>query len=134
MQEGKAIAHRNTDFGAKLNSSSCLAANNWSNLTLYQIDDPFGNAARFGVKQDGLLAVQLADHKQFGPPMGLQAGKRCTSGDQGIDGFKISLQVVELATYCGVYLAAAWFLLFCNIEKKRTCPAPIIAGLVFAKI
>jgi hypothetical protein len=83
---------------------------------LDQVDDAVGDAARLGVKQDGLLAVQLTDHKQFVPPMGLQAGKHCTRSDQGIDGFKIPMQVVVLATYCGFYLAAALFLLLGDIE------------------
>jgi hypothetical protein len=39
MQEGKAIAHRNTDFGAKLNGSSCLTANHRSNLSLWASPD-----------------------------------------------------------------------------------------------
>jgi hypothetical protein len=34
VQEGKAIAHGNTNLGAKLNSSSCVAANNGTNLSL----------------------------------------------------------------------------------------------------
>jgi hypothetical protein len=66
--------------------------------------------------------------------MRLQAGKLCTRGDQGIDGFKIVLQVVELATYCSFYLAAAWLLLFGDIEENSTCPSSIIAGLMLAKV
>jgi hypothetical protein len=81
-----------------------------------------------------LLAVQLADHKQFAPPMGLQAGKHCARDDQGIDSIKILLQVVELATYCGFYLAASGFLLFGDIEEKSACSSAIIAGLVLAKV
>ena len=115
MQEGKAIPHRNTDFGAKLNSSACLAANHRPNLSLHQIDNAVGDAARLGVKQDGLLAVQLADHKQFAPPMGLQAGKHCARASQCIESLKISLQIVELAMYCGFYLAVVWLLLFGDI-------------------
>ena len=56
MQECKALPHRNTDFGAKLDSSSCLAANHRPNLLLHQVDDAVGDTARLGVKQDGLLA------------------------------------------------------------------------------
>lgn len=70
-QKGKAISHGDTNFGAKLNSSSYLAAKNGTNLPLNQVDDAVGDAARLSVKQDGLLAMQLADHKQFVPPMGL---------------------------------------------------------------
>ncbi len=45
MQEGKAISHRNTDFGAKLNSSSCLAANHRPNLSLDQgVLEAFGGS------------------------------------------------------------------------------------------
>ena len=69
VQEGKAIAHGNTNLGAKLNSSSCLAANNGTNLSLNQVDDAVGDAARLGVQQDALLAVQLADHEKLLPPM-----------------------------------------------------------------
>ena len=134
MQECKAIPHRNTDFDAKLDSSSCIAANHRPNLSLQQVDDAVGDTARLGVKQDGLLAVQLADHKQFAPPMGLQAGKHCARGDQGIDSFKSPLQEAELATYCGFYLAASWFLLFGDIEEKSACSFAIIAGLVLATV
>jgi len=63
VQEGKSIPDGNTNFGAKLNSSSCLATNNWSNMTLNQIDDAVGHAAVLGIEQDALLAVQLADHQ-----------------------------------------------------------------------
>ena len=69
VQEGKAIAHGNTNLGAKLNSSSCLTANNGTNLSLNQVDDPIGDAARLGVQQNALLAVHLADHEKLLPPM-----------------------------------------------------------------
>ena len=78
--------------------------------------------------------MQLADHKQFAPQMGLQAGKHCARGDQGIDSFKIPLQLVDLATYCGFYLVASLFLLFGDIEENSTCLATIISGLVFTKV
>ena len=71
VQEGKAVSHRYTNFGAKLNSSSRLASNNGPYVSLNQVHNAIGHAARLGVKQDALLAVQLADHQQFLPPMGL---------------------------------------------------------------
>jgi len=49
--------------------------------------------------------------------MGLQAGKHCTRGDQGIDGIKIPLQVVELASYGGFYLSMTRLFLFGNSER-----------------
>jgi len=134
VQEGKAIPHGNTNFGAKLNSGSCFAANHRTNLSLNQVDDTVGDAARLGIVQDALLAVQLADHKKFVPPMRLKGRKPCPRSDQGIDGIKISLQVVELTAYCSIDLATAWLLLFSDIEENSTCPAPIIAGLEFAKV
>jgi hypothetical protein len=63
-----------------------------------------------------------------------QARKLCARGDQGIDGIKITLQVVKLAAYCSFYLAAAWLLLFSDIEENSACPPTIISGPVFAKI
>ena len=106
VQEGKSIPHGNTNLGAKLNSSSCLATNNRTNLPLNQVDDTVGEAVRRSVQQDALLAVQLADHEKFVPIMHLQARKACPRGDQDIDGIKIPLQVDMLEVYCGVYLAA----------------------------
>jgi hypothetical protein len=50
------------NLGAKLNRGSCLAANDGTNLPLNQVDNAVGDAARLGVQQDALLAVQLADH------------------------------------------------------------------------
>jgi len=71
VQEGKSIPHRDTDLGSKLNSRSCFAANNGANLSLNQVDDAVGDAARLGVQQDRLLSLQLADHEKLAPPMGL---------------------------------------------------------------
>ena len=120
VQEGKAVSHRHTNFGAKLNSSSRLASNNGPYVSLNQVHNAIRHAARLGVQQDALLAVQLADHEQFLPPMGLQARKHCTKSDQGIDSIKIALQMVELTAYCGFYLPAAWLLLFSDIEESST--------------
>jgi hypothetical protein len=63
-----------------------------------------------------------------------QARKLCTRGDQGIDGIKMTLQIVKLAAYCCLYLADAWLLLFSDIEESSACPPPIISGPVFTKI
>lgn len=63
-----------------------------------------------------------------------QARKLCASCDQGIDSIKITLQAIELTAYCGFYLAAAWLLLFSDIEESSACPPTIISGLVFTKI
>jgi hypothetical protein len=91
VQDGKAVPNRNTGFGAKLNSSPCLATHHPPNVWLNQVHDAVGHAAGLGVQQDALLAVQLTDHKELPLPMALQSRKRCTRGDQGIDGIKISL-------------------------------------------
>ena len=64
--------------------------------------------------------------------MDLKSRKACTRGDQGINGIKISLQVVELAAYCGFDLPPAWPLLFGDIEESSTCFAPIVSRLMFA--
>jgi len=45
VQQGKANTNANTDFGTKINSSSCLATNRWSNVSLNQIDDAITHAA-----------------------------------------------------------------------------------------
>ena len=63
VQKGKAVPHGNTDLGPKLNSSSCLTTNNRSNMSFNQVDNAVGHAAAFGVEQDALLAVQLADNE-----------------------------------------------------------------------
>ncbi len=134
MKKGKAISHGDTNFGDKLNSSSCLAANNGTNLPLNQVDDAVGDAARLGVQQDALLAVQLTDHEKFMPPMRLQTRKPGPISDQGIDSIKITLQVVELAANSGFYVSTARLLLFGDIEEYRMCPATILLELMFAKV
>ena len=78
--------------------------------------------------------MQLADHEQFLPPMGLQARKHGTRSDQGIDSIKIPLQIVELTAYGGFDFPAAWLLLFGDIEGSNTGPTTIETWLVFAKI
>jgi hypothetical protein len=91
VQEGKAIPNRNTDFGAKLNSSPCLATHHGLNVSLNQVHDAVGHAAGLGIQQDALRAVKLTDHKELPPQMGLQARKSCTRSDQGIVCIKIPL-------------------------------------------
>jgi hypothetical protein len=56
----------------------------------------------------------------------------CARVDQGVNGIKISLQVVKLAAYCSFYLPVAWLLLFGDIKESSTCPAKIISRLVFS--
>ena len=109
------------------------AALNGPYLLLNQVHNAIGNTARLGVQQDALLAVQLSYHKKLVLPMGLQARKHCTRGDQGIDSIKITLQVVKLAAYSGLYFASPWLFLFGYIEKSSTSPTTIISGLVSAK-
>jgi hypothetical protein len=108
-----------------------LCHERWAVRVAELIHNAIGHAAHLGVQQDALLAVQLANQEQFLPPMGLQAQKHCTRGDQGIDSIKIPLQIVELMSYCGFYLPAAWLLLFGDIEKSRTSSTLIISRLVF---
>lgn len=86
VQEGKAIPHRDTDLGPKLHSSSCLATNNGTDMSLNRVDDAVGHASGLGVQQDRLLSVQLADHEKLPPPMNLESRKDCARGDQGIYG------------------------------------------------
>ena len=112
MQKGKAILHRDADLGTKLNSRSCLAANNGTNMSLNQVDDAARDAARLGVQQDRLLSVQLADHEKLLPPVLLQARKACARSDQCIDSIKITLQIVQLPANCGFNPPPAWPLLF----------------------
>jgi hypothetical protein len=63
-----------------------------------------------------------------------QARKLCARCEQGIDSIKITLQIVKLAAYCGFYHAAAWLLLFGDIEERSACPPAIISGSLFTKI
>jgi hypothetical protein len=51
-----------------------------------------------------------------------QARKLCARGDLGINCIRITLHVVELAAYCCFHLAAAWLLLFGDIEENSACP------------
>jgi hypothetical protein len=134
VQEGEAIPHGNTNLSPKLNSCSCLAANNRTNLPLNQVDDAVRDAARLGVQQDRLLSVQLADHEKLLPPIRPQAGKACSRSDQGVNRIKIPLQLAELAAYCGFYLPPAWLLLFGDIKESDTCPTTIISRPELAKI
>jgi len=58
-------------------------------MSLNQVDNAVGHAAAFGVQQDALLVVQLADHEQLVPPVCRQARKACARSDQSIDGIEI---------------------------------------------
>ena len=134
VQEGKAITHRDTDFGPKLHGRPCFAANNGTNMALNQVDDAIRDASRLGVQKDRLLPVQLADLEKLPPPVHLKGRKACARSDQNIDGIKISLQVVELAAYGGIYFPSAWPFLFGDIEESGTRPTAIISRLVLAEI
>jgi hypothetical protein len=57
LEEGEGISHRNTNFGAKLNSSSCLFSDDGPNVALNQDDNAVGNAAWLSIQQDALLAI-----------------------------------------------------------------------------
>jgi hypothetical protein len=52
--------------------------------------------------------------------MGLQARKHYARSDQGINSFKISLQVVKLTAYGSFYFAAPWLFLFGYIEESSS--------------
>ena len=103
-------------------------------MSLNQVDDAIGDASRLGVQQDRLLSVQLADHKKLSPPMRLKSRKACTTGDQGINGIKVSLQVIELTAYRCMDFPTTRLFLFGDIEKSSTCPTAIVSRLVPAKI
>ena len=49
MKESKAIPHGNTDLRTKFTCGSCFAMNDGSNVSLNQVDDSIGHAARLGV-------------------------------------------------------------------------------------
>ncbi len=134
VQEGKAIPHGNTDLRTEFASSSCFATNDGTNMSLNQVDDSVRDAACFGIHQDALLAVQLTDHKKFLPPVRAQARKGYPRSDQSIDCIKISLYIVELAVYCGFYLAAAGLLLLGDTKEVGTCFTTIISWAVCTKI
>jgi hypothetical protein len=69
--------------------------------------------------------------------MGFQRRKHCPVGGQGINGIngnKIMPQIAKLEAYCSFYFQTTWLLLFGDIKKSSTCLAPIMSGLVLAKI
>ena len=68
------------------------------------------------------------------PPVGLQARKACSGSDQGIDGIKIALQIVELTAYRSFNFATARLLLLGHIEEVGTCLSAVIAGTVLTQI
>jgi hypothetical protein len=103
-------------------------------VSLNQVDDAIGDAARLGVQQDALVTMQLADHEKFLPPMRLDARKACPGSDQSVDGIKISLQVIKLTANCGLYFSAARFLLFGETKEISSRRSTIISWAVFAKI
>ena len=55
MEEWEAILHRDADLCSELNSSTCLATNDWPHLALNQIDQPIWDATRFAMDQNTLL-------------------------------------------------------------------------------
>ena len=134
VQEGKAIAYRDTDLGPKFHSRPCLAANNGTNIALNQVDDAIWDASRPCIQQDRLLSVQLADHEKLPPPMRLKSRKPCARGDQGINGIKISLQVIELTAYRCFDFPATKLFLFGDIEKSSSCLTTIVSRLMPAMI
>ena len=67
------------------------------------------------------------------PPMRLQGRKAYTRSNQGINGIKIPIQIVELRADYGVYLAATWLLLLGDIEEMGTCQATVISCSVLTK-
>ena len=66
--------------------------------------------------------------------MRLESRKPCTRSDQGINGIKISLQVIELKAYRRFDFPATGLFLFGDIEKSSTCPTAIVSRLVPAMI
>ena len=66
--------------------------------------------------------------------MRLKSRKACTIGDQGVNGIKVALQIVELAAYRCFDFPATRLFLFGDIEKRSSCPTTIISRLVLAMI
>ena len=85
ISDGKVIAHRNTDDGAKLHSLHCLPANSGTNLSLKQIDEALGDAAPLSIQRDALVALKCADHELLLPPILLQARSQCSRSHLGIN-------------------------------------------------
>jgi hypothetical protein len=98
-----------------------LSFKSFSPGCLIKVDAAIGHAVSFGVQQDALMAVSLADHKQLAPKMSLQHRKAIARGYYDFDDIKSVLQIVELPANCGVNLTAAWLLLLGNIEELSTC-------------
>ena len=55
MEEREAILNRDANLCPELNSSTCLATNDWPHLALNQIDQPIWDATRFAMDQNTLL-------------------------------------------------------------------------------
>jgi hypothetical protein len=72
VDEGEVIPQGNTNLGVKLNSSSRLSSDDWSNVSLNQVNNAVWNAACLSIQQDALLAAWFTDHKQFTPSIRLQ--------------------------------------------------------------
>jgi len=66
--------------------------------------------------------------------MRLKSRKPCARGNQGINGIKIPLQIIELAAYRCFDFAATRLFLFGDIEKSSSCLTTIVSRLVLAMI
>jgi hypothetical protein len=54
--------------------------------------------------------------------------KACSRGNQGLDGIRVPLRVVELAADCSVYLGAEWLILLLgDIEGMGTSQAAVVS-------
>ena len=65
-------------------------------MCLIETDDATRDTSAVCVIENGLLADQLADHKQFLIDVPSSGQKAATTSDQGVDAREISLQVAEL--------------------------------------
>ena len=117
MQEGKDVLQRNTNLGDKTNNSSRFSKKHEAYLLLTQVHNAIRHAARLGVQQDALLALQLADPKKIVPAIGLQARKHSARDDQVIKSIEITLKV-----------AGKFRRLPGRMATRKPIPQPYISG------
>lgn len=103
-------------------------------MRLNLVHDAVELAASLGIQQNALLAVQFTDREKLLPQMGLQSARHCNRADQGIDGLKILLMTVELASYRSLYFATTKLFLLGNSEESGTCISAVLSRSVFAYI
>ena len=124
IQERKALTcHRDGDLCSKLNIAPCLATHDRPDMSLAKANDAVRNTSAVRLVKNGLLTDQLADNQQLLVGISPSRQKACTTGDQGINGFQITLQIVKLPLDRSLESSPSWsfLLLLCrSLAAKAT--------------